>query len=286
MEHSRARESKPPPPPAPPPPPHDMQAALQSELARERQAHARLRRELAREHDVQALLRRDVARLELQLHELRGERAQDNVALEALIAEWEGTAGGAREPGTLEQQRRKMRGLRQELRELRRVRARQAAQLKADAAELRRLRGLDLERFEQAELATLRAELEEALERTRVMVLWREAEVVVGERISAFLCPITCSLMREPVLAADGHTYERSAITRWFANHAPGTPETSPKTALPVPNTTLVDNFTLKSAIDEAVQEELARAASAGARKRGRGLEGAAMGHEGAASIC
>jgi len=30
------------------------------------------------------------------------------------------------------------------------------------------------------------------------------------------LCPISCELMRDPVIAADGHTYERAAITRWI----------------------------------------------------------------------
>ena len=31
-----------------------------------------------------------------------------------------------------------------------------------------------------------------------------------------FLCPITCDIMKDPVSAKDGHTYERSAIQRWF----------------------------------------------------------------------
>ena len=32
-------------------------------------------------------------------------------------------------------------------------------------------------------------------------------------------CPITYSLMREPVIAADGHTYEREAIARWITTN-------------------------------------------------------------------
>lgn len=47
-----------------------------------------------------------------------------------------------------------------------------------------------------------------------------------------FSCPITRELMRDPVIAADGHTYDREAIEMWFRNH-----DTSPKvgngTALP-----------------------------------------------------
>jgi hypothetical protein len=46
-----------------------------------------------------------------------------------------------------------------------------------------------------------------------------------------FLCPITLELMRDPVLAKDGHTYERKAIEDWFgqSNGASST-AISPKT--------------------------------------------------------
>ena len=33
----------------------------------------------------------------------------------------------------------------------------------------------------------------------------------------AFVCSITQRIMLDPVVAADGHTYERAAISRWFA---------------------------------------------------------------------
>ena len=39
-----------------------------------------------------------------------------------------------------------------------------------------------------------------------------------------FACPITYELIHDPVIAADGHTYDRSAIQRWLAKH-----DTSPK---------------------------------------------------------
>jgi hypothetical protein len=35
----------------------------------------------------------------------------------------------------------------------------------------------------------------------------------------AFLCPITFSVMRSPVVADDGHTYEKTAITQWLAHN-------------------------------------------------------------------
>ena len=39
-----------------------------------------------------------------------------------------------------------------------------------------------------------------------------------------FACPITYELIHDPVIAADGHTYDRSAIQRWLAKH-----DTAPK---------------------------------------------------------
>jgi hypothetical protein len=40
-----------------------------------------------------------------------------------------------------------------------------------------------------------------------------------------FLCPIMYQLFRDPVIAYDGHTYERAAIENWLENH-----QTSPRT--------------------------------------------------------
>jgi hypothetical protein len=38
----------------------------------------------------------------------------------------------------------------------------------------------------------------------------------------AFECPISCTVMQDPVMAQDGHTYERSAIETWIAKAAQG----------------------------------------------------------------
>ena len=50
-----------------------------------------------------------------------------------------------------------------------------------------------------------------------------------------YLCPITQELMSDPVLAADGHAYERQAILQWIERKA-----TSPMTgeALTTPQVT------------------------------------------------
>lgn len=62
----------------------------------------------------------------------------------------------------------------------------------------------------------------------------------------AFLCPISLELMRVPVVAADGHTYERSEISAWLQRQT-----TSPLTNLPLPTHTLVPNIALQKAIEE-----------------------------------
>ena len=50
--------------------------------------------------------------------------------------------------------------------------------------------------------------------------------------------------MDDPVVAADGFTYERSAIEDWFTRQ-----KTSPKTGQDVPNTSLTANLNIKAMI-------------------------------------
>ncbi|KAJ4459710.1 hypothetical protein PAPYR_4097 [Paratrimastix pyriformis] len=64
-----------------------------------------------------------------------------------------------------------------------------------------------------------------------------------------FLCPITRELMRDPVVAADGHSYDRVAITEWMA-HSTGAPK-SPLTNQPLDSQTLTENFALRRLIRE-----------------------------------
>ena len=51
-------------------------------------------------------------------------------------------------------------------------------------------------------------------------------------------------LMADPVIAADGHTYERHAITQWLQQH-----DTSPVTGSPLCHSRLVPNVVVRSAI-------------------------------------
>ena len=43
------------------------------------------------------------------------------------------------------------------------------------------------------------------------------AALSTGGVVSSFLCPITQEVMADPVMTADGHTYEREAIEQWCA---------------------------------------------------------------------
>ncbi|CAM9205658.1 unnamed protein product [Ectocarpus sp. 8 AP-2014] len=65
-----------------------------------------------------------------------------------------------------------------------------------------------------------------------------------------FSCPITRELMRDPVIAADGHTYDREAIEMWLRNH-----DTSPKTGQPMEQLSLVPNLNLRRLIKDLLAE-------------------------------
>ena len=64
-----------------------------------------------------------------------------------------------------------------------------------------------------------------------------------------FICPITYELLREPVVAQDGYTYERAAIEKWFLSR-----ETSPLTSVLVTKM-LTPNLTLKKLIQDLINE-------------------------------
>ncbi|CAI5979862.1 unnamed protein product [Closterium sp. NIES-65] len=61
---------------------------------------------------------------------------------------------------------------------------------------------------------------------------------------SQFICPISKEIMKDPVVAADGFTYERQHITTWM-----GSSSLSPATGQPLPHTCLTPNNVLKNLI-------------------------------------
>jgi hypothetical protein len=64
-----------------------------------------------------------------------------------------------------------------------------------------------------------------------------------------FLCPIEMELMDDPVVCADGFTYERSAIKTWLRRN-----NTSPKTNERLANKDLIPNKTLKAVMDHWIE--------------------------------
>ncbi len=64
-----------------------------------------------------------------------------------------------------------------------------------------------------------------------------------------FICPITYELMREPVVASDGHTYEKNAIEKWLK-----TSHTSPRNGETIDGT-IIPNYNLKKLIQDIINE-------------------------------
>jgi hypothetical protein len=85
-------------------------------------------------------------------------------------------------------------------------------------------------------------------------VRWQESLLLSNPAAvpDEFVCPITMSVMRDPVVAQDGHTYEKSAIVRWLrvAERV-----TSPKTNLPM-GSLLIENKAVKKMIAEWLARE------------------------------
>ncbi|XP_040460286.1 WD repeat, SAM and U-box domain-containing protein 1 isoform X4 [Falco naumanni] len=67
-----------------------------------------------------------------------------------------------------------------------------------------------------------------------------------------FLCPITRELMKDPVIAADGYSYEKEAMENWISNQR----RSSPMTNLPLSSPMLTPNRTLKMAISRWLETQ------------------------------
>lgn len=63
---------------------------------------------------------------------------------------------------------------------------------------------------------------------------------------NSFCCPITQAVMESPVIAADGFTYEESAIMNWFKRS-----NLSPMTGAEVRHKQVIHNQNLKTLIGE-----------------------------------
>ncbi|KAK3250653.1 hypothetical protein CYMTET_39973 [Cymbomonas tetramitiformis] len=67
-----------------------------------------------------------------------------------------------------------------------------------------------------------------------------------------FMCPILLQLMTDPVIAADGHTYDRCGIEQWFQNNQQEhRPILSPMTGAVIGTTDLIPNYNIKKLIGD-----------------------------------
>ena len=81
--------------------------------------------------------------------------------------------------------------------------------------------------FIAAALETSLTARQTEVERLKAILKQQQREIPAG-----YLCPITLDPMEDPVMAADGHSYERSEINAWFARGH----NTSPKTGGVLPH--------------------------------------------------
>ena len=76
------------------------------------------------------------------------------------------------------------------------------------------------------EMKKVRAGIRSAMKRADEEALDGEA-AVASPVPHECLCPITRQIMLDPVVAADGHSYERTAIQKWFDTGNTKSPMTS-----------------------------------------------------------
>jgi len=90
------------------------------------------------------------------------------------------------------------------------------------------------------------------------MAYRRRADAVAAAHPD-FVCPISHALMRDAVVAADGHSYERREIERWF-HEAGGRAQSgsgrvrSPLTGAAMTSAALIPNHSFRKAIESALE--------------------------------
>ena len=78
----------------------------------------------------------------------------------------------------------------------------------------------------------------------------KPANRMKGMRIrDEFICPITYELLRDPVVASDGHTYERSAIEKWLKSST-----ISPRSGEEIGDL-IIPNTNLKKLVQDIIHE-------------------------------
>ena len=86
---------------------------------------------------------------------------------------------------------------------------------------------------------------------------YNEKEVFIDEYAAKhFICPITLELMVDPVVAADGFTYERKAMENWLKCHTPVRGINSPMTNQRLKHRILTPNTLIQNMIKEFKSEK------------------------------
>ena len=80
----------------------------------------------------------------------------------------------------------------------------------------------------------------------------RDAAAVPGE-YPEYMCPILNEIMRDPVVCADGVTFDRPSIELWFA----GGHITNPVSGAQLPHLSLVPNLILRELVDKLIRNRL-----------------------------
>ena len=119
------------------------------------------------------------------------------------------------------------------------------------------LRGKNLESMDKEALVQRKTDLEdiqcEAQRRVDDAILRREVEEEIPE--GPFICPITRSLMKNPVMASDGHTYEHDAIREHIRRQ--GANAKSPKINLRLAHHDLTPNINLRQLLEEEIEKRM-----------------------------
>jgi len=120
-----------------------------------------------------------------------------------------------------------------------------------------RLCGNSLNASAEDELRQLRNQLEKGLERVVLAMERIAAEPRVLQRHPDYKCPLSLGLMRDPVVTAEGQSYERTEIEKWFKQCRDNNePLTSPLRA-PLASDVLIPNNSLRRAIEDALDLEV-----------------------------
>eukprot|EP00931_Biecheleriopsis_adriatica_P100920 TRINITY_DN76155_c0_g1_i1.p1 TRINITY_DN76155_c0_g1~~TRINITY_DN76155_c0_g1_i1.p1 ORF type:complete len:359 (+),score=67.38 TRINITY_DN76155_c0_g1_i1:57-1079(+) len=90
-------------------------------------------------------------------------------------------------------------------------------------------------------------------EATRCREEAARAKQMLQDLRDACMCPITHSLLDDPVMASDGHSYERWAMERWLAKS-----NMSPMTGLRLPSCTLTSNHAVRRVLSVCGLETVA----------------------------